>query len=138
MTRKRISTGSQFETTAGYSRAVIQDNWCFVSGTTGYDYSTMELPDSLEAQLANVFATIDATLKQAGFLRSDVIRVVYYVADRNLVELVFPLAGVYFSGIQPAATMVICDLIEPAMKIEIEITALKARISTESEPALLT
>lgn len=135
MTRHRISTGSPFEMTAGYSRAVVDRNWCFVSGTTGYDYSTMKLPDTLEAQLANLFATIDATLKQAGFQRADIVRVVYYVADRSSVELVLPLAGAYFSGIRPAATMVICDLIDPAMKIEIEVTALKAGIPTGGEPA---
>ena len=138
MTRERISTGSSFETTAGYSRAVVQDNWCFVAGTTGYDYSTMELPDSLEAQLANVFATIDATLKQAGFQRSDIVRSVYYVPDRKLVELVFPLAGAYFTEIRPAATLVICDLIDPAMKIEIEVTALKERISFGDHPGTAT
>lgn len=126
MKRQLVSTGSPFEERAGYSRAVVQDNWCFVAGTTGFDYSAMTLPDDLNAQMVNIFATIDNTLEQAGFHRSDIVRTVYYVADRNDVEAIFDLVGAYFKSIRPAATMIICDLIDPAMKIEIEVTALKA------------
>lgn len=126
MTRKLISSGSSFEETAGYSRAVVQDNWCFVSGTTGYDYTNMMLPASLDEQVQNTFDTIDKTLHQAGFQRSDIVRVRYYVTDRANVTRVFNLIGTYFKGIKPAATMVISDLIEPDMKIEIDVTALKA------------
>lgn len=126
MTRKLISGGSSFEEIAGYSRAVVQDNWCFVSGTTGYDYARMELPKSLEAQVQNTFDTIDKALHQAGFQRKDIVRVRYHVADRADVEQVFKLVGAYFNGIMPAATMVISDLIEPDMKIEIDVTALKS------------
>lgn len=126
MKRQLISTGSPFEETAGYSRAVVQGNWCFVAGTTGFDYTTMQLPEALDVQVANIFATIDNTLDQAGFQRTDIVRVVYYVSDRTYVSAVFNLVGIYFKGIRPAATMIMCDLIDPAMKIEIEVTALKA------------
>lgn len=126
MTRKRISTGSSFEERAGYSRAVIQDNWCFVAGTTGFDYNTMRLPDTLAAQISNICATIDTTLVQAGFQRADIVRAVYYVSDRDDVDTVFDLVGGFFKDIRPAATMLICDLIDPAMKIEIEVTAMKS------------
>lgn len=126
MARKLISGGSSFEATAGYSRAVVQDNWCFISGTTGYDYAKMELPASLEAQVHNTFNTIDKALHEAGFERSDIVRAHYYVPNRADVQSIFVLLGAYFKGIKPAATMVICDLIEPEMKIEIEVTALKA------------
>lgn len=125
MTRKLISTGSPFEETAGYSRAVVQGDWCFVSGTTGYDYATMTLPHSVEAQTRNCLATIAATLEQAGFAMRDAVRCRYYVTDRAFVSIVFPILGECFGDIRPAATMVICDLIEPAMKIEIEVTALR-------------
>lgn len=126
MKRQLVSTGSPFEKEAGYSRAVVQGNWCFVAGTTGFDYATMQLPEALDAQVANIFATIDKTLDQAGFQRTDIVRVVYYVSDRAYVSTVFNLVGTYFKDIRPAATMLICDLIDPAMKIEIEVTALKA------------
>lgn len=126
MKRQLISTGSSFEEEAGYSRAVVQGNWCFLAGTTGFDYTTMQLPEALDAQVANIFATIDNTLDQAGFQRTDIVRVVYYVSDRTYVSAVFNLVGTYFKGIRPAATMIMCDLIDPAMKIEIEVTALRA------------
>lgn len=125
MKRRFVSTGSPFEERAGYSRAVVQGNWCFVAGTTGFDYTTMILPNTLQAQVVNVFATIDITLDQAGFQRADIVRAVYYVADRNDVSAVFDLVGSYFKGIRPAATMLICDLIDPDMKIEVEVTAMK-------------
>ncbi|MGJ8534402.1 MAG: RidA family protein [Alphaproteobacteria bacterium] len=125
MKRQLISTGSPFEETAGYSRAVVQGNWCFLAGTTGFDYTKMQLPEGLDAQVANIFATIDNTLSQAGFQRTDIVRAVYYVSERTYVSAVFDLVGAYFKDIRPAATMLICDLIDPAMKIEIEVTALK-------------
>lgn len=125
MTRNHISTGSPFEKTAGYSRAVVQGDWCFVSGTTGYDYTTMTLPESVEAQTRNCLATIAATLDQAGFSMEDVVRCHYYVTDRAFVPVVFPIFGEYFGDIRPAATMIICGLIESRMKVEIEVTALK-------------
>lgn len=123
--RQHISTGSTFEKTAGYSRAVVDGNWCFVSGTTGYDYATMQLPDDVETQTRNCLATIAKTLTEAGFTLADVVRALYYVTDRADVARVFAILGETFGDIRPAATMIICELIEPQMKIEIEVTALR-------------
>ena len=125
--RKLISTGSPFEDVAGYSRAVVQDNWCFVSGTTGYDYATMTMPESVEAQTHNTLLTIDKALAEAGFARQDIVRVQYTITEADDADLVFPIVGRYFKGIKPAATMVVAGLIKPEMKIEIEVTALRAK-----------
>lgn len=125
MARKLISTGSPTEMTAGYSRAVVQDDWCFVAGTTGYDYKTMEIPSNVADQCENCFNTIDETLHKAGFSRQDIVRANYIVTDQKYVDLVFPLLGKYFEGIRPAATMIVAGLIKPEIKFEIEVTALK-------------
>ena len=125
MTRKLISTGSPFERTAGYSRAVVQGDWCFVSGTTGYDYATMAMPESVEAQTRNTLATISKALDDAGFTFADVVRAHYYVTEAAYADLVFPILGEIFGDIRPAATMVVCGLIRTEMKVEIEVTALK-------------
>lgn len=125
--RKLISTGSPFEKTAGYSRAVVQGDWCFVAGTTGYDYATMTMPETVEEQARNCLATIGRALAEEGFDIADVVRARYYVTDRAFVARVFPVLGETFGDIRPAATMVLCQLIEPEMKIEIEVTALRRR-----------
>lgn len=125
--RKLISTGSPFERTAGYSRAVAQGDWCFVAGTTGYDYATMTMPAGVEDQARNCLSTIAKALGDAGFELADVVRARYYVTDRDFVDRVYPILGEHFGDIRPAATMVVCDLAEPEMKIEIEVTALRRR-----------
>lgn len=125
MTRRLISTGSPFEQTAGYSRAVVDGDWCFVAGTTGYDYATMTMPDGVEEQARNCLATIARALGEAGFSLADVVRARYYVTDRAHVARVYPILGEHFSGIRPAATMIVCGLAEPEMQIEIEVTALR-------------
>lgn len=125
MPRRLVSTGSPFEKTAGYSRAVVDGDWCFVSGTTGYDYASMTMPESVEQQTRNCLATIARTLEDAGFSMTDVVRARYYVTDRSYVATVFPILGEVFGDVRPAATMVIAGLIEPEMKIEIEVTALR-------------
>jgi len=122
---KHISTGSPFEKTMGYSRAVVKGGWCFVSGVTGYDYSTMQIPEDVAAQAGNCFETIRSVLKEAGFSMSDIVRVQYTVTDAGLVERIVPVLGAALSEIRPAATMVIAGLIRPEMKIEIEVTAFK-------------
>lgn len=121
--RRHISTGSPFEKAAAYSRAVVDGDWCFVAGTTGYDYDAMSMPDSVEAQTENCLTTIGKTLSEAGFAMKDVVRARYMLVDRADVDAVFAVIGKGFAGINPAATMVICDLIRPEMKIEIEVTA---------------
>lgn len=126
MSRRLISTGSEFEKTAGYSRAVVQGDWCFVSGTTGYDYSSMEMPSDVADQTKNCLVTIETTLVEAGFGMNDVVRTHYYITDQSYADIVFPVLGEAFCEIRPAATMVVCGLIKPEMKIEIEVTALKS------------
>jgi enamine deaminase RidA (YjgF/YER057c/UK114 family) len=121
--RRLISTGSPFERVAGYSRAVVDGNWCHVSGTTGYDYATMTMPDSVEDQARNALATIEAALMDAGFAMRDVVRARYHVTDAAFADRVFPVLGAAFADIRPAATMTVCGLIRPEMKIEIEVTA---------------
>ncbi|MDZ4136055.1 MAG: RidA family protein [Paracoccaceae bacterium] len=122
---KRISTGSPFETTMGYSRAVVKGGWCFISGVTGYDYTTMEMPAGIAAQARNCFATIDQVLIEAGFDRNDIVRVQYTVTDVALLDDLVPVLGAALGVVRPAATMVIAGLIRPEMLIEIEVTAFK-------------
>jgi enamine deaminase RidA (YjgF/YER057c/UK114 family) len=123
---KRISTGSPFEATMGYSRAVVKGGWCFVSGVTGYDYARMVMPEDVAAQARNCFATIDAVLAEAGFTRQDIVRVQYTVTDAALVDPLVPVLGEVLGEVRPAATMVIAGLIRPEMKVEIEVTAFRA------------
>lgn len=125
MARQLISTGSPFEKTAGYSRAVSDGDFCWVAGTTGYDYATMTMPDSVVDQTRNTMNTIAKALGEAGFSLSDVVRANYYITDASYVDLVFPVLGEYFGEIRPAATMIVCGLNKPEMKIEIEVTARK-------------
>ena len=121
--KRLISGGSPFEDEAGYSRAIASGDFCFVSGTTGYDYATMTMPDGVEAQTRNALATIERALTDAGFAMTDIVRVQYTVTDAAEVGAVFSVVGRVFQNIRPAATMVVAGLIRPEMKIEIEVTA---------------
>ncbi|SNY90124.1 Enamine deaminase RidA, house cleaning of reactive enamine intermediates, YjgF/YER057c/UK114 family [Cohaesibacter sp. ES.047] len=125
MVRQMISTGSSMEAEAGYSRAIVDGDWCFVSGTTGYNYDTMVMPETLTAQTHNCFSTIKKTLGEAGFELSDIVRIRYFVTSRAYADEAFPIFGKYLSDIRPAATLIICELLRPEMKIEIEVTAKK-------------
>ena len=120
---KRISTGSPFEATFGYSRAVVDGDRVHVSGTTGYDYVTMKMPESGGEQASNALKTIEKALTEAGARMADVVRVTYYVGDRAYVDDVVKAVGPVFSDIRPAATMLLVGMIEEAMKIEIEVEA---------------
>jgi enamine deaminase RidA (YjgF/YER057c/UK114 family) len=120
---KRISTGSPFEATFGYSRAVVDGDRVHVSGTTGYDYATMKMPESVSDQARNALNTIEKALNQAGAKMADVVRVTYYLGDRSYVDEVVKTVGPVFSEIRPAATMLLVGMIEEAMKIEIEVEA---------------
>lgn len=122
---RRISTGSPFEAEMGYSRAVVKGGWCFVSGVTGYDYATMQIPEGVADQARNCFATIGAVLAEAGFEMGDIVRVQYTLTDAALVPEVAPVLGAALGGVRPAATMVIAGLIRPEMRIEIEVTAFR-------------
>lgn len=109
----------------GYSRALVKGDWCFVSGTTGYDYATMTMPASAAEQAASCTATIDRVLEDAGFSHADIVRVRYTVADSALVDSIAPILGGWLAEVRPAATMVIAGLIRPEMKIEIDVTAFR-------------
>ncbi|MCL7465495.1 RidA family protein [Phaeovulum sp. NW3] len=122
---RRISTGSPFERTMGYSRAVVKGPWCFVSGVTGYDYATMQMPQNVADQARNCFTTISTVLAEAGFAMEDIVRVQYTVTDAALVDALVPVLGAALGEIRPAATMVIAGLIRPEMKVEIEVTAFR-------------
>jgi enamine deaminase RidA (YjgF/YER057c/UK114 family) len=123
VSRTLISSGSPFEKQAGYSRAVVDGDWVFVSGTTGYDYETMTMPEGVEAQARNTFATIKAVLAEAGAAMADVVRVRYYVTKRADAAALIKVAGEVLGDIRPAATLVICDLLEEEMLVEIDATA---------------
>ncbi len=123
--RTLISTGSPFERTLGYSRAVVQGDWCFMAGVTGYDYSTMTMPSDVTEQARNCFKTVKGVLDQAGFEMGQILRVVHYVADQSLVDALVPVLGEHLADIRPAATMVIAQLMKPEMLYEIEVTAFK-------------
>ena len=122
---KRISTGSPFEKTLGFSRAIVKGGWCFVSGVTGYDYATMTMPEGVADQARNCFATIEKVLTEGGFTLDDIVRVQYTLTDAALMEEVTPALGAAMGGVRPAATIVIAGLIKPEMLIEIEVTAFK-------------
>ena len=124
MSRRLISTGSPFEKTAGYSRAVVDGDFCFVAGTTGYDYATMQMPPDVTEQTRNCFRTIERALDEAGFRLADVVRARYYILDRTDADAVLAVCGEVFRDIRPAASIfVITGLLRPAMRVEIEVTA---------------
>ncbi|SLN19714.1 RidA family protein [Roseisalinus antarcticus] len=121
--RRRISTGSPFEETIGYSRAVVADGWVFVAGTTGYDYASMTMPRDVADQCRNALSTISRALRDAGSSLDEVVRVRYILPNRADWPACWPVTSEIFGKIRPAATMFVADLQEPEMKIEIEVTA---------------
>ena len=123
MPRQRISSGSSFESEIGYSRAVVVDDWVFVSGTTGFDYVSMTIADDLVAQTEQCLHNIEAALVQAGASMKDVVRVNYMLPPGNDFSSCWPTLRRYFGEVRPAATMVSAGLADPRMRIEIEVTA---------------
>lgn len=123
--RRLISQGSTFETEIGYSRAVVDGRWVFVSGTTGFDYAAMTISDDVIDQVRQTLANIDDALRRAGSGAADVVRVKYYVPDPDDFEACWPALREYFGESKPAATMLVTGLQDSRMKIEIEVTALK-------------
>jgi enamine deaminase RidA (YjgF/YER057c/UK114 family) len=124
MSRRLISTGSPFEKTAGYSRAVVDGDFAFVAGTTGYDYTTMTMPSDVTSQTRNCFKTIEAALTEAGFAMADIVRATYYITDAGAADEHFAVCGEVLGEIRPAATLlVVVGLYKPEMKVEIEVTA---------------
>lgn len=125
MTRRLISSGSPFERQVGYSRAVVDGDWCFVAGTTGYDPVTKVMPESAAEQAKNALGVIEKALGEAGFALADVVRATYYFTDAAYWDEVGPTLGAAFGDIRPAASAIVVGLVKPEMKVEIEVTALK-------------
>ncbi|MEL6267272.1 MAG: RidA family protein [Pseudomonadota bacterium] len=125
MTRRLISTGSPFERDYAYSRAVVQGDWCFVAGTTGYDYATMSMPEDVADQTRAALATIQRALTEAGFAMTDIVRTVVYLPDPADHPAIGPVLREVLGEILPANTTVACPLMTPEMKVEIEATALR-------------
>jgi len=127
MSRRLISSGSSFEALAGYSRAVVDGDDVFVSGTTGFDYATMTIASDPVAQTHQCMRNIAQALAQAGCTLDDVVRVRYLLADAGLFEGLAPVFGEYFGAARPAATAMVVGLVDPRMKIEIEVSARRRR-----------
>ncbi len=125
MDRKQISSGSTFEKQVGYSRAIVDGNWAFLAGTTGYDYETMTISADIVEQTEQCLKNIESTLKQAEFSLKDIVRVTYILPDKSEFEKCWPVLRKYLGDIKPAATMISAGLATDEMKIEIEVTALK-------------
>lgn len=123
MQRRRISSGSPFEALAGYSRAIVDGDWVHVSGTTGFDYASMTIAEDPVEQARQCFRNIARALEQAGASLDDVVRVRYLLTDAALFERLAPLFGEHFRDARPAATAMVVGLVDPRMKIEIEVTA---------------
>lgn len=126
MPRHLISTGSPFEHDMAYSRAVVDGDWVFVSGTTGFDYATMTIADGVVDQAEQCFRNIEAALAQAGATLSDIVRVHYILPVASEFPACWPVMRKYLGEIRPAATMISAGLADPRMRIEIEVTARKA------------
>lgn len=123
MTRRLISTGSPFEQTYAYSRAVVQGDWCFVAGTIGYDYARGIVPEDVEAQTRLALGTIGKALAESGFSMADVVRTIIHLPDPTDQPKIGPVLREVFGDIRPANTTVCTPLLDPAWKIEIEVTA---------------
>ena len=123
MTRRLISSGSPFEKQAGYSRAVVDGAYVHVAGTTGYDYASITMPEGVQAQTRNALATIASVLEEAGSSLQNLVRVRYYVTKRAYADELFMVTGKVLGDIRPAATLLVCDLLNDEMLVEIEATA---------------
>lgn len=125
MTRRQISSGSKFETEIGYSRAIVDGDWMWVSGTTGFNYDTMTISEDVAEQADQTFRNIEAAMEKGGFSLADVVRVTYIFPKAEDFEPCWPVFRKYLGETRPASTAVIAALIDPRMKIEIEVTAKK-------------
>ena len=125
MARKLISSGSKFEAEMAYSRAVVDGDWIFVSGTTGFNYATMEISDDVAAQAEQTFLNIKAAMEKAGFGLEHIVRVHYILPKADDFQACWPVLRKFFGEIRPAATMFVAALADPRMKIEIEVTGKK-------------
>lgn len=127
MTRTQISSGSTFEAEIGYSRAIVDGDWIWVSGTTGFEYETMTISEVVTEQADQTFRNIKAAMEKAGFSLDDVVRVTYILPNAADFEPCWPVFRRYLDEIRPAATAIVAGLVDPRMKIEIEVTGKKRR-----------
>ncbi len=125
MSRRLISSGSEFEKKIGYSRAVVDGEWIFVSGTTGFDYAAGTISDDPAEQTRQTLKNISAALAEAGASFADVVRANYIIVNAEDWPVIYPVLGETFADIRPAATAIIAGLVDPRMKLEIEVTAKK-------------
>ena len=128
MSRRHISSGSSFEREIGYSRAVVDGDWIFVSGTTGFDYSAMTIADGIVEQTEQCLRNIEAALGEAGATLRDIVRVTYVVPDASQFPACWPTLRKYFGDVRPAAMMISAGLADPRMRIEIEVTARRTQV----------
>ncbi|MCJ7837725.1 MAG: RidA family protein [Burkholderiales bacterium] len=133
MSRRLISSGSTFEAQIGYSRAVVDGAWVFVSGTTGFDYQTMTIAEDVVAQADQCLKNIAGALQQAGSCLEDVVRVTYIMPAAAEFEQCWPVLRKFFGDIRPAATMISAGLADPRIRIEIEVTARKRSVNQEEK-----
>ena len=124
--RRLISSGSPFEAQGGYSRGVVDGEWIFVAGTTGFDYAAMTISPDAAEQARQALRNISAALAEAGAGLADIVRVKYYLPNIDDWPRIVPVLGEAFGTIRPAATALVCGLVDPRMKIEIEVTAHRA------------
>ena len=127
MTRTRISSGSKFEAEIGYSRAIVDGDWIWVAGTTGFNYETMTISEDVAEQAEQTLKNIKAALDKAGFSFADVVRANYILPKGEDFPACWPVLRKYFGEIRPASTMIIAGLADPRMKIEIEVTGKKRK-----------
>ena len=127
MARKLISSGSKFEADIGYSRAVVDGDWVFVSGTTGFDYATMTISDDVVEQCRQTMRNIEAALAQANASMADIVRVRFILPRREDFEPCWPVLKEHLGNVRPASTMIQAGLADPRMKIEIEVNALRKK-----------
>jgi enamine deaminase RidA (YjgF/YER057c/UK114 family) len=125
MTRQLISSGSPFEKEACYSRAVLDGDFVFVSGTTGFDYATMTISDDVAEQTRQTLRNIESALQKAGSSLKDAVRATYYMTNVADWPKIYPVFKEFLAESRPASSALVCGLIDPRMKIEIEITARK-------------
>ena len=123
MPKRWVSSGSEFEEKIGYARAVVDGDYVFVSGTTGYDYGSMTIAEDAVSQAEQCMRNIAEALEEAGSSLDDVVRVHYIFPDREDFEPCWPVFRRFLGSARPAATMFVAGLLDDRMRLEVEVTA---------------